>query len=247
MTADQWLIAVALGAVLAGTHLLALRVAGLPARTQDYLASAGGGAGVAFIFVHILPSLASGGREFSSLDIARYAPSAIVEAILFLTAMTGLVVFYSLDVRADEGRGSTKTNFIVHLASFALISGVYAYTMPSLVTAGWDFAVLFTVVLGAHTLLADRRLASAHPDLFRHETRWIGTGAVVAGLLCAYFLPPANDLVLAVATAFLAGGLLMTTFRDELPAASNARLPWFLLGIGLMSGLLIVATIIHSA
>jgi hypothetical protein len=106
--------------------------------------------------------------------------------------------------------------------------------------------VRLTSVLFAHILLADRALARAHPLQFKHETRWFGIGAIVLGLAAAYFLPPASDIVLGIATAFLGGGLLMTTFREELPSASRARLPWFLLGTAVMTGLLLAALAISS-
>lgn len=241
MTEGEWLIAAVLAGSLAAAHFFAYRVSRLPDKTQDVLASVGGGAAIAYIFVHLMPELAIGGRELSELDITTFTPTPITEAGLFLTAMVGMVTFFILDVRTEEGRASTKTNFRVHLVSFASISAIYAYTLPSLVTTGWDYAVLFTVVLGGHLLLADRALARAHPTQFAHETRWVGMAAVGAGFLAAYLLPPANEYILAIGTAFLGGVLLMTTFREELPTASRARIPWFLLGLLTMSALLLIA------
>ena len=246
VTNVDWLIAVVLAAILAGAHLWASRVAGRPQRTQDTLASLGGGVAVGYVFVHLMPELASGGKELSEANIVPFAPTPVAEAMLFLVALVGLVLFFVLDVRADEGRLSTARAYRIHLVSFAVISGLYAYTMPSLVSTGWDYAVLLTSVLFAHILLADRALARAHPLQFKHETRWVGIAAIVIGLAAAYFLPPASDIVLGVATAFLGGGLLMTTFREELPSASRARLPWFLLGTAGMAGLLLLALAIST-
>jgi len=160
---------------------------------------------------------------------------------LFFVAMLGLLTFFVLDVRTDQGRASTTTNFRIHLLSFAVVSALYAYTLPSLVTTGVDYAVLFTVVIAAHLLLADRALARAHPQRFEHQTRWVGVAAVAMGFLTAYLLPPAQEYVLAIATAFLGGAVVMTTFREELPSASRARLPWFLTGLTTMTALLLIA------
>ena len=241
MSSSEWLIAAVLAITLAAAHFFAYRVSQLSSKTQDVLASVGGGAAIAYIFVHLLPELALGGRELTELDIAQFTPTPVTEAGLFLVAMVGLVTFFVLDVRTDQGRASTTTNFRVHLLSFAAISAIYAYTLPSLVTTGLDYAVLFTVVIAAHLLLADRALARAHPQQFEHQTRWVGIAAVGVGLFVAYLLPPASEYLLAIATAFLGGVLLMTTFREELPSASHARLPWFLLGLTTMTVLLIVA------
>lgn len=240
MTEADWLIALALAITLAAAHFFAFRISILPSKTQDVLASVGGGAAIAYIFIHLMPELAIGGRALSELDITKFAPTPITEAGLFLTAMVGMVTFFILDVRTEEGRLSTKISFRAHLASFASISAIYAYTLPSLVTTGWSYAVLFTVVLAGHLLLADRALARAHPTQFAHETRWIGMAAVGTGFIAAFLLPPANDYILAIGTAFLGGVLLMTTFREELPAASRTRIPWFLSGLLVMSGLLLI-------
>ena len=204
------------------------------------LASLGGGTAVAYIFVHLMPELAVGGKSLTELNIAKYTPTPITEAALFLTAMVGMVVFFTLDVLAQQGKSSTRTNFTIHLIAFGVLSGLYAYTLPALVTTGWAYAALFTFVLAVHTLLADRTMARAHPRLFAHETRWVGVAGVAAGLACAILLPPANELVLATAIAFLGGVLLMVTFREELPQASRTRLPWFLGGLTLMTIVLLM-------
>ena len=240
MTEADWIIAFALASALAAAHFFAFRISTLPSKTQDVLASVGGGAAIAYVFIHLMPELAIGGRALSELEITQFAPTPITEAGLFLIAMIGMVTFFILDVRTEDGRLSTKISFRAHLASFASISAIYAYTLPSLVTTGWSYAVLFTVVLGAHLLLADRALARAHPTQFEHETRWIGMAAVGAGFVAAFLLPPANDYILAVGTAFLGGVLLMTTFREELPTASRTRIPWFLSGLSVMAGLLLI-------
>lgn len=246
MTNLDWLIAVILAVSLAVAHLTASKVAGLPQRTQDLLASVGGGVAIAYVFVHLMPELSTGGKELSDQHIVPFAPTPVAEATLFLVALVGLVLYFALDVRSDEGRLSSARAYRIHLVSFAVISGLYAYTMPSLVSTGWDYAVLLTSVIFAHTLLADRALARAHPHRFNYETRWVGIVAIVLGLAAAYFLPPASDVALAFATAFLGGSLLMTTFREELPAASRARLPWFLMGTGVMTGLLLLVLAISS-
>lgn len=244
MTDTQWLIALALVATLVATHFIAYRVSKLSSRTQEVLASVGGGTAVAYIFVHLMPELAVGGRALSELNIAEFTPTPITEAGLFLTAMVGMVTFFILDVRAEQGGFSTKASLQLHLLPFAAINVIYAYTLPSLVTTGSGYAVLFTFVLAAHLLLTDRALARAHPNHFAHETRWVGTAGLLVGLGLAYLLPPADEYLLAICTAFLGGVVLMTTFREELPAASRARIPWFLLGLSIMAGLLLALLVL---
>ena len=49
------------------------------------------------------------------------------------------------------------------------------------------------------------------------------------------------DLHLAIATAYLGGGLLMAVFREELPAVNRTRLGWFVAGAASMTSLLLLA------
>jgi len=241
MTATEWVISAGLAMSLVAVHLIAPRVARLPGLAQERLASVGAGVAVAYVFVQLLPELADGGRSLTDLPIADYAPTPIVESGLFLIALIGMLVIYSLDVVADSGHGSSRWLYRVHMTAFALINVIYAYTMPSLLTTGIDYAVLFTGAIAAHTLLVDRTLARAHPDLFRHEDRWIGILGVVVGFALAAVFPPVEELTLAVTTALLGGGLLMTTFREELPVASKARLLWLIGGAAVMTALLLGA------
>ena len=85
-----------------------------------------------------------------------------------------------------------------------------------------------------------------HPKRFYQRNRWIGSAALVLGLLNAFLFHPISDLTLALATAFLGGGLLMTVFREELPAANSTRLLWFLSGSGGMAILLIIPMLKHA-
>lgn len=243
LTTGQWVLAAGLASVIIAVHILAPVFAKVSAANQDRLASLGGGVAVAYVFVQLLPELAAGGDTLSDTAINDYAPTPLVEAGLFLVALVGAILFYSIDVISTERSTLRVDLYWVHLSAFGAISAIYAYTMPFLLTTGVGYALLFTVAIGAHVLLGDRTLARAHPLLFRHEDRWVGIVGVVLGFSAALVLPPASDLVLASATAVLGGGLLITTFREELPQASKARLVWFLVGALVMTALLIAGIV----
>lgn len=246
LTPGQWFIAGFLAAALVLVHLLATRVARLPDTAQLRIASLGGGVAAAYVFVQVMPELAEGGRSISSLDIVDFAPTPLLESGLFLVALIGMIAFYSLDVLSDSGKTSTRGLYRIHLVAFGVLNAIYAYTMPFLVTTGVVYAVLFTVAIAAHMLLSDRTLARAHPEHFRHQDRWMGIVGIAVGLGFAVLLPPASELALAIPTALLGGGLLMTTFRDELPSASKARLPWLVSGAAVMAGILLIANMLRA-
>ena len=228
-------------------HWLASWGASRPEQHQQRWASVGGGAGLAYVFLHLLPELASGGSELSEArGLIDYVPTPLVEALLFLVALLGVLVVFSLNVVMKQREDAPPFAVWLQLFSFAAISYLYAYSLPSLITTGIGYGVLFTVAISAHVLLTDRYAAAHHPQRFRRRNRWIGSAALVVGLLHALVFHPVDALTLAMATAFLGGGLLMAVFRDELPDARQARLPWLLVGCGGMGGLLLLQLLRHG-
>ena len=237
-----WISSILCVLVIASAHWLASKVATRPDREQVRWASFGGGAGIAFVFVHLLPELASHGQALSEAPgMETFAPTPITEALLFLIALAGIMVTYSLDVLATHERQAGRIAGSLHTLNFAAISYLYAYSLPSLISTGLAYGVLFTIAISAHVLLADRTMAARHPTIFRTRMRWIGTAALILGLLHAALLHPVADLHLAIATAFLGGGLLMAVFREELPTVNRTRLGWFVAGTLSMTSLLLLA------
>ena len=82
--------------IIASCHWYAVVLASQSDLQQQRWASLGGGAGLAYVFVHLLPELASGGSELSeTIGMIHYAPTNSVEALLFSVA---LLVVFSIDV-----------------------------------------------------------------------------------------------------------------------------------------------------
>lgn len=242
-----WLVATVCVFLIASCHWFAVVLASQSDQQQQRWASLGGGAGLAYVFVHLLPELASGGSELSeTIGMIPYVPSHLVEALLFFVALLGVLVVFSIDVLAKRQTSLSSISSWLHLSSFAAINYFYAYSLPSLIGTGIVYGILFTVAIGSHVLLSDRFSVIHHPKRFRQRNRWIGSAALVLGLFNAFLLHPISDLMLAFATAFLGGGLLMTVFREELPAANSTRLLWFLAGSGGMAILLVIPMLRHN-
>ena len=241
-----WILACVCVAVIASCHWLAGLISKTSPTQQQRWASFGGGAGLAYVFIHLLPELASGGRTISdALDMESYLPTAMTESLLFTATLLGVVVPYALGVVNAQHPSSSRWIGPIRLGTFALVNYLYAYSLPSLLTTGISYGLLFTVAISAHVLLADRTLANEHPLAFRRRFRWIGTAALALGTLQAAVRHPISDLHLAVATAFVGGGLLVSVFREELPDAKRSKLSWFSLGLLAMTALLLAATATH--
>ena len=236
-----WLVSSLCVLAIGSCHWLASWVASHSEQQQQRWASVGGGAGLAYVFLHLLPELASGGSELSEAPgLIDYVPTPLAESLLFLVALVGLLVVFSLNVLMKHRQGAPPFAIWLQLFNVAAINYFYAYSLPSLITTGIVNGVLLTVAISAHVLLVDRYAAVHHPQRFRRRNRWMGSTALVLGFLHALLFHPVDAVTLAVATAFLGGGLLMGVFREELPDPNQARLPWLLAGCGGMGVLLLL-------
>ena len=207
-------------------HWLAPLLSKQPQRNQQALASVGGGVGLAYVFLHLLPEM-----------------SGPLHDRLFLIALLGIAIPYSLNAIHAKHRGMIDWTGNGRLLSFSITNYVYAYSLPSILDRNISSGMLYVLAIGAHILLADRTMALEHPVLFRQRLRWIGSGALITGSFHAAVLKsllghPIHDPTIAYASAFVAGGLIMSVFREELPVPSASRIKWFLLGLVVMTGLL---------
>ena len=242
-----WLVACLCVLEIGSCHWLASWVVSCSEQQRQRWASVGGGAGLAYVFIHLLPELASGGSELSDVrGLIDYVPAPLVEALLFLVALGSVLVVFSLNVLMKQREGAQPYAVWLELFNFAVINYLYAYSLPSLITTGVGYGVFFTVAISAHVLLTDRYAAEHRPQRFRRRNRWIGSAALVLGLLHAFVFHPVDALTLATATACLGGGLLMAVFLDELPDLQQARMPWLLAGCGGMGALLLLQLLLHG-
>ena len=98
-----WFVATICVLIIASCHWYAVILAAQSDSQQQRWASLGGGAGLAYVFVHLLPELASGGSELSEqIGMLPYAPTHLVEALLFFVALLGVLVIFSVDVLAQR-------------------------------------------------------------------------------------------------------------------------------------------------
>ena len=68
--------------IIASCHWYAVVLASQSDLQQQRWASLGGGAGLAYVFVHLLPELASGSSELSeTIGLITFAPKHLVESL----------------------------------------------------------------------------------------------------------------------------------------------------------------------
>ena len=126
--------------VFAAIHLFGWRIRSRQAQPRSRWLSLGGGVSVAYVFVHLLPELASHQGRFEEIVDGQAGLIAEIESHTYLIALLGLVVFYGLDrlalrtkPEADTVSGSPSLQddgaFWLHLWSFALYNSLIAYLL----------------------------------------------------------------------------------------------------------------------
>jgi len=205
--------------------------------------SLAGGAATAYVFVHIFPSLCDGQDV---LLRAGWTWAAMLDRHVFLIALSGLLVFYALERAAlgvRGGRAAPPTGpgngvFWLHLTSFSLYNFLIGYLLINRPTPGPANLITYFLAMALHMAGNDYGLRRHFTDSYRHLGRLVLAGAVLAGWGFGFAFR-VHEAVLAVLFAFLAGGVVMNTMKDELPLDGSGNAPAFTLGAAGYAALLL--------
>ena len=87
---------------------------------------------------------------------------------------------------------------------------------------GWQSLALFVIGIGLHFFVNDHGLRQHHKQLYHRYGRWIRSTAIVVGWFVG-ISTTIHEAVTASVVAFLAGGILLNTFKEELPDERKSR------------------------
>ena len=233
---------------LAAVHLFAGKLAFLMGKPRNVWLSASGGLSVAFVFLYLLPELAA--RQDDIEQSALQASLSFLDHHVYLLALTGMTTFYGLERIAKTTRNRHKRTqaendqnervFWAHLASFSIYNLVIGYMVVNEPTSVWSLA-LFVVAMALHFLVIDFSFREHYHNVYHDKGRWFLSGAVMTGWAAGIFIE-IPDLAMNVATAFIAGGIILNALKEELPEERQSRFWPFLLGAALYSTVAVAHT-----
>ena len=196
--------------------------------------SAAAGVSVAYVFVDLLPELAA---QNDVIVHAAGKQALFAEQRVYILALFSFVILYGLqyfvlgrraapaDRRAQPAVGAWCA---LHVAGFALYSGLIGYLLVE--RAGNYLALtLYTVAMALHFLIVDHALTDEHGASYQRIGRWILAAGVLAGWLVGE-LAPLSEVNVARLFAVLAGGVVITSLRAELPDQTRGQFWPFCLG-----------------
>lgn len=222
---------------LALLHILAGRLRFLHVVPRSRWLSFSGGAAVAYVFVHLMPELNRIQETYrESLSILP------TEQPVFVLALTGLVAFYLLErslrrsmpgTAARETReadaASSDSAFLAHMISFSIYSSIIGYFVSELGEQSISGELAFVVAMGFHFLANDYGLRKDHGARYDHYGRWVLAASLFAGWLIGVF-DLVTGMIPHVMLAVLAGGVILNTLKEELPAERESCMTAFLGG-----------------
>ena len=213
--------------------------------------SAGAGAAVAYVFVHLLPDLAEAGRAFAEATAGQaWRASWLAESHVYLAALLGFVVFYGLEHLVAWSRRTTPMEessgakdgpvFLLHIGGFAVYAAMVSYLMVRGIGLAEASIALYALAMGLHFLSVDHSLLHEHAARYLRPGRYILAAAVLAGWACGVLLEIPRPVV-ATLMGVVSGGVIMNSMIMELPGEKEGKFWPFLAGAAAYAAIMLLA------
>jgi len=190
--------------------------------------SAAAGVSVAYVFVDILPELAT---QNQALRASAQGGMLFAEQRIYLLTLLSFVVMYGIDHivlsrreqrQASVERGERDAAYRLHIAGYAAYSALIGYLLTERLERGhWALGV-YVLAMAVHFVVVNHSLSEEHGVLYCRQGHWLLAASVLAGWAVSATVT-LSDPTFARLFALLAGGVVITSLRSELPDDRNGR------------------------
>src|SRR5262245_41590650 len=213
--------------------------------TRRRWVSVAAGVSVAYVFVDVLPELGAQHRTFRQAagEGLLFAEQRIyVLALLAFVALYGLehMVLASRERRRGTSEGEGDAVYWVHLGGFAAYSALIGYLLVERAERGPLALTVYGLAMALHFMVVDHSLREEHGRVYDRSGHWVLAASVLAGWVVG-MTTPFSEVVFARLFAVLAGGVVITSLKAELPGEREGRFWPFCLGAVAYALLLILA------
>ncbi|MCA9766210.1 MAG: hypothetical protein KC455_07310 [Carnobacterium sp.] len=195
-----------------------------------------GGVAVSYVFVDLLPKL----NEYQLILLVRLENSIWrnIENHIYIIALLGLVLFYSLERLAKRTKNDlhltekTKANvsiFWIHMSAFFVYNAIIGYLLVKEPFENSYGILFYFLALSVHFITNDWSLRRDHVKVYDQYGRYLLIVAPIIGWLIG-LLTEVNEFVLSILQAFIIGGIVLNALKEELPEEKESSLVSFLLG-----------------
>ncbi|WP_035051869.1 hypothetical protein [Carnobacterium pleistocenium] len=194
------------------------------------------GVAVSYVFVLLLPELND--YQQNLLLKLEYSPWRYLENHIYIIALVGLVLFYTLENLVKLSKESPRFKhpedassgiFWIHICSFFVYNAIIGYLLIQEEFKSPLGLLFYFIALGVHFVTNDWSLRRDHKKIYDQYGRILLTLAIFLGWLIGA-LTELNELVISVLQAFIAGGVILNVLKEELPQEKESSITSFLLG-----------------
>jgi len=213
-----WIKAVA----ICVAHILATQIRPLLRDRAQMVNSFAAGMSVTYIFLHLAPEIDDG--------------HDLLGKFIYLFLLAGFTFYYGLEKyllrsQAAEDGGDGRLRVILSLGSYWVYNWLIVVGLPDGPSISVFQVSLITIAIGLHLLYNDYDFGSEHPEMFDRWGRFVVASAPLVGLLCRVYLRPDIKVFKDIFTATLAGSVVYSVFKKELPHPERSSLKSFFVGI----------------
>jgi hypothetical protein len=207
-------------------------------RHARQMQSFGGGVGLAYVFLQLFPEIDNVyewmGEHVHLITLLSFLAFYALEVWLVVRASRRLA---QRDVSAtEEAAGEGATVFWLHVGIVAFYTAMIVFALPDEIAEDALFAVVGGLTIGIHLVCKDYAMRCDLDERFQSTGRYVLAAAPLVGWAAHRLLDPSEEL-LDVSMAVLAGLLIQSVFRDEVPRPDRAAFGWILVGVATFAAL----------
>lgn len=226
--------------LLALVHIFGARLRFIRYIPRSRWLSFAGGVSVAYIFIHLLPELASSAESLAASGPLGWGS----EHLAWVVALIGLATFYGVEVAArrshrDEADPTGgRIIFWFSIASYSAYNALIAYLLHHRLEEGRTTLILFVVAMALHFLINDFALREHHKEAYARFGRWLLVAGIFLGATTGA-LTSVSEAVLATVVAFIGGGVILNVLKEELPSQAESSFVAFASGAAAYTAILL--------
>ncbi|WP_052765956.1 hypothetical protein [Aurantiacibacter gangjinensis] len=233
------------GAMVAGfvaVHMLIHNMRFLDVDPRSGWLSFAGGVAVTYVFLHIMPDIAEHTEEFAT---GLMAGEETARTAVYGLTLAGLVTFYGLERLAglrekqhgDDDMADTVSQYL-HCIVYGLFNAVIGYLVAQREEKEGMTVLLFFIAMMLHFVTADFAKYQDDRKGYMAIGRWVLSAGAVLGWLLGITVQ-FDAVVVGCVFAFVAGGIILTVLKEELPEERKGRFFPFLGGVALFGALIL--------
>ncbi len=191
------------------------------ARSQRVLSASSAGISLAYVFVRLMPDLASARVSFAA---STSLPVRFEGMAIYFVALVGFIVFFGLDHFSRKARLALAEGEIpdpgIKILGFAAYACLIGYLLVGNLDPSASGAAAYTFAMAVHCLGFDHRFRDELGDGYARRGHLLLAAAILAGWAAGLLFALPKD-VLALMIGFLSGGVIVNAMVGELRASEG--------------------------